>query len=56
MDSFETVIRGGTVVTAVDSTLCDVGICDGRITALGLDLPKAQHEIDASGMLVLPGG
>ena len=56
MDLFETVIRGGTVVTAVDSTLCDVGICDGRITALGLDLPRAQHEIDASGMLVLPGG
>ena len=56
MDSFETVIRGGTVVTAVDSTMCDVGIRDGRIVALGLDLPKAPHEIDATDMLVLPGG
>ena len=56
MDSFETVIRGGTVVTAVDSTMCDVGIRDGRIVALGLDLPKSPHEIDAADMLVLPGG
>ena len=51
MDSFETVIRGGTVVTAVDTTMCDVGIRDGRIVALGLDLPKAPHEIDATDML-----
>ena len=56
MDSFDTVIRGGTVVTAADSTQCDVGIRGGRITALAQDLPVAGHEIDARGKLVLPGG
>ena len=56
MDTFDTVIRGGTVVTAADSTQCDVGIRGGRITALAMDLPAADHEIDARGKLVLPGG
>ena len=56
MDSFDTVIRGGTIVTAADSTQCDVGIRGGRITALAQDLPVAGHEIDARGKLVLPGG
>ncbi len=56
MDSFDTVIRGGTVVTAADSTQCDVGIRGGRITALAQDLPATDHEIDARGKLVLPGG
>ena len=56
MDSFDTVIRGGTVVTAAASTQCDVGIRGGRITALAQDLPATDHEIDARGKLVLPGG
>ena len=56
MDTFDTVIRGGTVVTAAASTQCDVGIRGGRITALAMDLPAADHEIDARGKLVLPGG
>ena len=56
MDTFDTVIRGGTVVTAAASTQCDVGIRGGRITALAMELPAADHEIDARGKLVLPGG
>ena len=56
MDTFDMVIRGGTVVTAADSTQCDVGIHDGCITALAQNLPAADHEIDARGKLVLPGG
>ena len=50
------VIRGGTVVTAADVGKCDVGVKDGRIVALAEDLPRAASEIDASGLLVLPGG
>jgi dihydropyrimidinase len=56
MDSFDTVIRNGTVVTAADVTRCDVGIRDGRITALAADLPDAPRVIDATDRLVLPGG
>ena len=32
----------------------DVGIADGRISAVG-DVGKSDHEIDARGLLVLPG-
>jgi dihydropyrimidinase len=50
------VIRHGTVVTASDSTRCDVGIHGGRIVALADRLLEAAREIDASDRLVLPGG
>jgi dihydropyrimidinase len=53
---FDLVIRGGTVVTAGDSVRCDVGVRDGRIAALGLDLGEAGRMIDATGRLVMPGG
>src|ERR1700755_84064 len=53
---FDTIIRGGTVVTAADTFACDVGIRDGRIAALGHDLGDAAEIIDATGRLVLPGG
>jgi dihydropyrimidinase len=56
MEKFDTVIRGGTVVTATDSMLCDVGISGGLVAALGRNLPSGAQEIDASGKLVLPGG
>jgi len=53
---FDTIIRGGTVVTASDSFRCDVGILNGRITALADDLGGAPEIIDATGLLVMPGG
>lgn len=49
------VIKGGTVATAADVARCDVGIKDGRIVALAHGL-TAAHEVDATGLLVLPGG
>ena len=56
MNRFDLVVRGGTVATAADSFLADVGIRDGRIVALAQDLGEGEDEIDASGKLVLPGG
>ena len=53
---FDTVIRNGTVVTASDTFVCDVGIRDGRIVALANGLTEADDVIDATGLLVLPGG
>lgn len=47
-------MRGGTVVTAAGSRRADVRAEDGRITHVG-DAPPADREIDASGLLVLPG-
>jgi D-hydantoinase len=54
--SFDTIVRGGTVVTASDTVRCDVGIAGGRIVALAEHLEGAPEIIDANGLLVLPGG
>jgi len=54
--SHELVVRGGTVVTATDSFRADVGVDGGSITALAPSLPPGRREIDATGLLVLPGG
>jgi dihydropyrimidinase len=54
--AFDTIIRGGTVATAADTFSCDIGINNGRIAALGDALGGAAEIVDASGMLVLPGG
>ena len=54
--AFDTIIRGGTIATASDTFSCDVGISGGKITALGADLGGAKEVVDATGLLVLPGG
>ncbi|MDQ0391944.1 dihydropyrimidinase [Labrys monachus] len=54
--SFDLCIRNGTVVTAAERFAGDIGIRDGRIAAMGRDLPRAERDIDASGLLALPGG
>ena len=56
MAAHDLVIRNGTIVTAADTVRCDVGIKDGVIATLGSGLAAGTREIDASGMLVLPGG
>jgi len=55
---FDTVIRNGTVVTAIDTYASDVGIVDARIAAIGRDLPRenADKVIDAAECYVMPGG
>jgi dihydropyrimidinase len=56
MPAFDLAIRGGTVVTAADTTRCDVGVKNGRVAALAETITDATRVIDASGLLVLPGG
>ena len=52
MQDFDLVIRGGTVVTAADTARADVGIRDGKIVTVGLDLGKGRQDIDATGLRV----
>jgi dihydropyrimidinase len=54
--SHELVVRGGTVVSDTASTRADVGVDGGRIAVLAPSLPPGRREIDATGLLVLPGG
>ncbi|MCB1745217.1 MAG: dihydropyrimidinase [Gammaproteobacteria bacterium] len=56
MAEFDLLVKGGTVVTAVDTFAADVAVKDGVVVALGRDLGRGQREIDARGRLVLPGG
>src|SRR5260370_21764300 len=55
---FDTVIRNGTVVTATDTFLADVGIAGDKVTAIAAQLPaeNAGRVIDATGSLVIPCG
>src|SRR5256714_8740149 len=56
--AFDSLIHGGTVVTAADTYVADVGISDGKISAIAKELPtnNAHKVIDASGKYVMPGG
>lgn len=56
MSHYDLAIRGGTVVTASDTLMADVGIRDGKIVAIADAIKGATREIDAKGLLVLPGG
>ena len=56
MAGFDLIIKGGTVATAGDAVVCDVGIRDGRVAELADNLNDAPEIIDAKGKLVLPGG
>ncbi len=50
------VIRGGLVATAADAVVADLGIRGGRIATIDQGLPKNGQEIDARGLVVVPGG
>ena len=56
----DTIIRGGRLVTAAETTRTDIGMRDGRIVALGLNLAQGGSNgaqiIDAKGRYVIPGG
>jgi dihydropyrimidinase len=55
MAEYDLVIRGGTVVTASDQFRADVGVRGGRVAALA-DSLRGERELDAGGLLVMPGG
>jgi dihydropyrimidinase len=56
MSGFDTIISGGTIVTARSTFMADLGIRDGRIAEIGEGLSGAAEVIDATGLLVMPGG
>jgi len=56
--AFDTIIAGGTVVTASDAYVADVAVSGSKVVAIGKDLPRenAGRVFDASDKYVLPGG
>src|SRR6201987_3446124 len=55
---FDTVLVNGRVVTATDTYASDIAISNGKIEAIGKNLPRdnAKKVIDAANKYVLPGG
>ena len=57
---FDRIIKNGTIVTASDTFVADVGIIGGKIAALANDLANdltySADIIDATGLYVMPGG
>jgi N-acyl-D-aspartate/D-glutamate deacylase len=56
-DAITRVIRGGTIVDGSGNApfVTDIAMANGKITAIGRDLPPGDTEMDASGKLVTPG-
>ena len=55
-DTYDLIIRGGTVMTPSGRTETDVGVREGRIVRLGdLGSADAEEVFDATGLHVLPG-
>ncbi len=53
--TFDLILRHGTVHTPGGPALADVGVIGGRIAAIGSALGDAAEVIDCSGLNVLPG-
>mgnify|MGYP003704414467 CR=1 FL=1 len=56
MAEYDLVIRNTTIATASDVVKGDIGVLGGRVVALGERLDKGRKEIDASGLIAVPGG
>ena len=54
--TFDTVIKGVTIVTSQETYRADIGITDGRIASIEPELADGAEIIDATDLLVMPGG
>jgi dihydroorotase-like cyclic amidohydrolase len=54
--TFDVILKSGTVVNQDGEGVCDIGITGGRIAALGaLGQASAGETIDCKGLHILPG-
>lgn len=56
MAEVDLLIAGGTVITPGGRRRANVAVRDGRIADITHDRPGARRVVDASGLLVMPGG
>ena len=49
-------VSGGLIVSGTGTQRADLRIVDGRVAAVGLDLERADRTIDATDLLIFPGG
>ncbi len=53
---YDLIIKGGTVVSASDTFIGDLGVSGGKVVAVGKLTDPAKKVIDARGKVVIPGG
>jgi dihydropyrimidinase len=51
----DTIIKNGTIVTATEEYVADLGIKGGKIVAIGADLGSEGEIIEAKGKYIMPG-
>lgn len=56
MSAPDLVIRGGTICTASERYRAGLAVTGGKITRIAASIEGGREEIDATGLLVLPGG
>lgn len=56
MPAFDIIISGGRIATESGVLRCDVAVTGGKIAAIGENLGQAAEILDATNLLVLPGG
>jgi dihydropyrimidinase len=55
--SYDLIVKGGTITTASETYVADIGVVGDKIQAIGQDLGKeAKKVVDAKGKIVVPGG
>ncbi|MBI4060530.1 MAG: dihydropyrimidinase [Elusimicrobia bacterium] len=53
---YDLIVKGGTVVSASDTFIGDLGVVDGRIVSVGKIAEPGRRVVNARGMVVIPGG
>ena len=56
MESLDVIFKNGKIVTENGIEYCDLGVSDGKISAIGNLDNDAKVVEDASDLLILPGG
>jgi len=56
MTEADLLVTGGMVVSSRGRRIANVAVKDGRIVSVGQERPSADRTVDASGLVVLPGG
>jgi dihydropyrimidinase len=53
---FDLVVRGGLLAGPMEVFEADIAVRDGMIVAVGRGLRRGRDEVDAKGLIVMPGG
>jgi dihydropyrimidinase len=56
MQPYDLIIRNGTIGSSLGTQHADLAIREGKIAKIGSNIAKNGPELDAAGMLILPGG